>query len=182
MDNLVNILYVLANNHETEVQALSLNTDFLEANLINIILLLLGLIYILKNFLGSTLIIRQQKVLTAIQESEQRLNEANIRLEEAEKQLAQTQMIVTKILHDAQITAQKVREAILAQGKSDIDKLTVAGKNSIANAERQIKKQIQKQITTLAIQRVTSQLKDKIKPDIQTNIIDNNIMQLKYKL
>jgi F-type H+-transporting ATPase subunit b len=182
MDNLANILYVLADHHETEVQTLSLNTDFLEANVINIILLLLGLIYILKNFLGSTLIIRQQKVLTAIQESEQRLNEANIRLEEAEKQLAQTQMIVTKILHDAQITAQKVREAILAQGKSDIDKLTITGKNSIANAERQIKKQIQKQITTLAIQRVTSQLKDKIKPDIQTNIIDNNIMQLKYKL
>jgi F0F1-type ATP synthase membrane subunit b/b' len=182
MDNLVNILYVLANNYEAEVQTVSLNTDFLEANVINITLLLLGLIYILKNFLGSTLIVRQQKVLTAIQESEQRLNEANIRLEEAEKQLAQTQMIVTKILDDAQITAQKVSEAILAQGKSDIEKLTIAGKNSITNAEKQIKKQIQKQIITLAIQRVTLQLKDKIKPDIQASIIDNHIMQLKYKL
>ena len=129
MDNLANILYILADHHKAEVQTLGLNTDFLEANVINIILLLLGLIYILKNFLGSTLIIRQQKVLTAIQESEQRLNEANIRLEEAE-----------------------------------------------------IKKQIQKQITTLAIQRVTSQLKDQIKPDIQASIIDNHIMQLKYKL
>nr|QHO64181.1 ATP synthase CF0 subunit I [Lympha mucosa] len=182
MDNFISLLYFLTKSYETEIKTFGFNTNFLEANVINITLLLLGLIYILKNFLGSTLIGRQQKVLTAIQESEKRLQEASIRLEEAEKQLAQTQMIVTQITDDAKQTAKKVREAILGQGKLDIEKLTVAGKNSIANAEQQIKKQIQKQITALAIQRVTLQLKTKIKPEMQSRIIDTNIMQLKYKL
>jgi F0F1-type ATP synthase membrane subunit b/b' len=182
MDNFVRILYFLTENHDIETKAFGFNADFLEANVINITLLLLGLIYILRNFLGSTLITRQQKVLTAIQESEQRLKEASIRLEEAEKQLAQTQMIVVQITDDAKQTAKKVREAILEQGKLDIEKLTISGKNSIATAEQQIKKQIQKQITALAIQRVTLQLKTKIRPEIQSRIIDINIMQLKYKL
>nr|YP_009019658.1 ATP synthase CF0 B chain subunit I [Gracilaria salicornia]AHH24626.1 ATP synthase CF0 B chain subunit I [Gracilaria salicornia]UAD87601.1 ATP synthase CF0 subunit I [Gracilaria salicornia] len=157
---------------------ISFNTNFLEANVINIVLLLSGLIYVLKEFLGSILIARQEKVLLAIQESEERLQQANLRLHESEKQLAQTQIVITQIIKEAELTAQKVRQSILDQGKADIDKLIYASKASIGTAEVQIKQQIQLQITSLAIKRVTMQLQNQITPALQTKIIDNNIAQL----
>lgn len=180
----MNIFFQMFNMFAEHIEhkTFGFNPDFLEANVINITLLLSGLIYILKNFLGTMLVNRQEKVLLAIQESEERLKQANERLEEAQKQLAQTQIIIAQIKKEAEITAQKVRDSILDQGKLDIEKLTDAGKNSIANAENQIKKQIQQQITALAIHRVTLQLKNQINAQVQSNIIDNNIIKLGAKI
>lgn len=158
---------------------ISLNTNFLEANVLNISLLLLGLIYVLKQFLGSILSIRQEKVLLAINESEERLNQAKIRLSEAEKQLTQAQIIIKQILDEAEITAQKVRNSILNQGKSDIERLTLSSKASIKYAENQVKQQIQQHITSLAIDQVSVKLRNQITSTMQNEIIDRNIIQLK---
>jgi len=156
----------------------SFNSNFLEANVLNIILLLSGLIYVLKQFLGSMLSSRQEKVLFAINESEERLQQANIRLNETEKQLALTQIIIKQIIKEAQVTANRVRESILEQGESDIKRLTLSSKASIKSAENQVKKQIQQKITALAINKVSLQLQNEITPAINTKIIDQNIMQL----
>nr|YP_009393713.1 ATP synthase CF0 subunit I [Caloglossa beccarii]ARW62275.1 ATP synthase CF0 subunit I [Caloglossa beccarii] len=158
--------------------SISLNTNFLEANVLNILLLLSGLIYVLKQFLGSMLYVRQEKVLLAINESEERLNQAQIRLNEAEKQLSQAQLIIKQILAEAEITAQKVRNSILEQGKSDIERLTLSSNASIKYAENQVKQQIQKQITSLAIDKVNLKLQNQITLAMQAEIIDKNIMKL----
>nr|YP_009394540.1 ATP synthase CF0 subunit I [Vertebrata thuyoides]ARW63102.1 ATP synthase CF0 subunit I [Vertebrata thuyoides] len=157
---------------------ISFNTNFLEANVLNILLLLSGLIYVLKNFLGSILNDRQSKVLVAIRESEERLEQANIRLKEAEKQLAQTQIIINQIINEAESTAKKVRESILEQGKYDIKKLTQSSKASVKFAESQVRLQIQQQITSLAIQKVNSEFKNQINSIMHSKIIDQSIMQL----
>lgn len=162
----------------TDHQTLGFNTDFLEANVINIALLLSGLIYVLKQFLGSILADRQEKVLFSIQEAEERLQQANIRLSESEKQLAQTQIVMSEIGKEAEITAQKVRQSILNQGKLDIERLALASKVSIETAENQIRQQIQQQIIALAISRVTLQLQDQVTASMQDTIIDMNISQL----
>nr|YP_009510431.1 ATP synthase CF0 subunit I [Gracilaria caudata]YP_010196148.1 ATP synthase CF0 subunit I [Gracilaria caudata]AXI96104.1 ATP synthase CF0 subunit I [Gracilaria caudata]UAD83545.1 ATP synthase CF0 subunit I [Gracilaria caudata] len=178
MENSMQVFNIIANFETNIKEGISFNTDFLEANVINILLLLSGLIYVLKEFLGSILVTRQEKVLLAIQESEERLQQANLRLSESEKQLAQTQMVITQIIKEAELTAQKVRQSILDQGKADVNKLISASKASIATAEIQIKQQIQLQITSLAIKRVTMQLQNQITPALQSKIIDNNIAQL----
>nr|YP_010619655.1 ATP synthase CF0 subunit I [Tayloriella tenebrosa]WAX03668.1 ATP synthase CF0 subunit I [Tayloriella tenebrosa] len=160
----------------------SFNSNFLEANVLNILLLLSGLIYVLRKFLGSILIDRQSKVLFAINESEERLKQANIRLNEAEKQLAQTQLIINQIINEAEITAKKVRESILEQGKFDIEKLTKSSKASVKFAENQVKLQIQQQITVLAIQKVNIELKSQMNSIMQEKIIDQGIMNLEGKI
>nr|ARW68699.1 ATP synthase CF0 subunit I [Palisada sp.] len=160
----------------------SFNTDFLEANVLNISLLLLGLIYVLRKFLGSILLQRQNKVLFAIRESEERLEQANMRLDEAEKQLTQTQIIVNQIIEEAENTAKKVRQSILEQGKSDIDKLTLSSKASVKFAETQVRLQIQQQITALALKKVSLELQSQMTSTIQSQIIDKNIIQLEGKI
>lgn len=154
------------------------NPNFLEANVINIAILLSGVVYLGRNFLTSALESRQQKVAEAIQESEERLQQATVRLTEAEKQLTQAQIVIDQIKKEAETTARKVKETILAQGKLEIERLTNNGKSSIEKAEVQIRKQIQQHITNLAIERVSIQLKDYMKPNLQSKLIDKNISQL----
>ena len=154
------------------------NSNFLEANVLNIALLVSGVFYLGKNFLTSALELRQQKVTEAIQEAEERLQQANTRLLDSEKQLTEAQTVIAKIKKEAQTTARTVKETILAQGKLDIERLTNNGKSSIEKAELQIKKQIQQRITNLAIERVSTQLKDYMTPSLQSKVIDNNIAQL----
>nr|YP_009511043.1 ATP synthase CF0 subunit I [Hydropuntia rangiferina]AXI96716.1 ATP synthase CF0 subunit I [Hydropuntia rangiferina]UAD87399.1 ATP synthase CF0 subunit I [Hydropuntia rangiferina] len=178
MKNFIQVFNILANFDTNNNASISFNTNFLEANVINIVLLLSGLLYVLKEFLGSILVTRQDKVVLAIQESEERLQQANLRLVESEKQLAQTQAVISQIIQEAELTAQKVRQSILDQGKADIDKLISASNASILTAEIQIKEQIQLQIISLAIKKVRMKLENQITPALQTKIIDNNIDQL----
>nr|YP_009511663.1 ATP synthase CF0 subunit I [Melanthalia intermedia]AXI97540.1 ATP synthase CF0 subunit I [Melanthalia intermedia] len=176
MQNSINVFSVVAEKHD--LQNVGFNTNFLEANVINILLLLFGLIYVLKQFLGSILVLRQEKVLFAIQECEERLQQANLRLAESEKQLAQAQIVVGQIMKEAVLTAEKVRQSILSQGKADIDRLILVSKLSIATAETQVRQQIQRQITYLAIKRVALQLQNQITPSMQARIIDSSITHL----
>nr|YP_010903464.1 ATP synthase CF0 subunit I [Hypnea cryptica]WCH55917.1 ATP synthase CF0 subunit I [Hypnea cryptica] len=180
MSSIIRIFTIFAN--EGNHSAISLNSNFLEANVINILLLLGGLIYVLRQFLGSALLVRQNKVLSAIQEAEERLQQANLRLEESEKQLAQTQIVIKQIEEEASITAQKVRESILAQGKLDIERLTSASKATLSIAENQVRQEIQQQIITLAVSKVTAQLQSQVTPVIQSKIVDYTIMQLGEKI
>ena len=154
------------------------NSNFLEANVLNIALLLSGVVYLGRDFLTSALELRQQRVAEAIQEAEERLQQANTRLLDSEKQLTEAQSVIEKIKKEAQTTARTVKETILAQGKLDIERLTNNGKSSIEKAELQIKKQIQQRITDLAMERVSTQLKDYMTPSLQSKVIDNNIAQL----
>lgn len=180
MDTYVLICSMLSEHNEGK--SFGFNSDFLEANVLNIAILFFGLIYLLRQFLGALLANRRQKVLAAIQESEERLQKANMRLAESEKRFMQAAIVIKKIEQEAIVTAAKVRQSILDQGKLDIERLTEAGKASIAIAERQVREQIQQQITDLAIQQVSLDLKQQMTPSAHTKIVDENIVQLGDRL
>ena len=115
------------------------NSNFLEANVLNIALLLSGVVYLGTNFLTSALELRQQKVTEAIQEAEERLQQANARLLDSEKQLTEAQTVIAKIKKKLKHTARTVKETILAQGKLDIERLTNNGKSSIEKLNYKLK-------------------------------------------
>ena len=94
-----------------------MNLEFIfETNVINIIILLGGLIYILSRALSDNLTERQQTILGAIQESEERLNEASKRLYESQVQLAQAQIVIDSIQIEAETAAKQVKNALLTDG------------------------------------------------------------------
>jgi F-type H+-transporting ATPase subunit b len=156
----------------------SLNTDIFEANLINLIILGGGLFYLLSGALSESLAERQQKILGAIQESEERLQEATQRLTESETQLAQAQMVIESIGKDAEVTAQQVKTTILTDGKAEIERLTATAKAQIGTIESRVRKQISDYVATLALKRITTQLEGKLTSGLQQQIIDRNISKL----
>jgi len=159
----------------SENSGIGINTDILETGLINIIILVAGVIFLGRDFLSSALGSRREAVLASIQEAEDNLSVAKARLEEAEKQLNQAQILISQVTKEAEITAQKVQETILKQGKIDIEKIVASSKASILSAEIQIKQQVQTYVTGFVLKRVTSQLEKQVTPSVQSKIIDNEI-------
>ena len=176
----MDLLNQTLNSFSTQISdsGVSLNTDIFEANLINLVLLVGGLFYLLSGALSESLSERQQKILGAIQESEEKLQEATTRLTESETQLAQAQMVIDTIQKDAETTASNVKNAILTDGKSEIERLTSTAKAQINTIEARVRKQISDYVATLALQRITTQLEGKLNSSLQQQIIDRNISKL----
>ena len=156
----------------------SLNLDIFEANLVNLVLLDGGLFYLLSGALSESLSERQQKILGAIQESEEKLQEATTRLTEGETKLAQAQIVIESIQKEAATTAAQVKSTILTDGKAEIERLTANAKAQIGTVEARVRKQISDYVATLALQRITMQLEGKLNSSLQQQIIDRNISKL----
>jgi F-type H+-transporting ATPase subunit b len=103
MENFGQIFTLIAQN-----ETIHLNFDVLESGVINIVILVGVLVYLGRDFLGSSLEQRQQEIIQAVQDAEDKLNEANIRLNEAEKQLKQAQVIISEIRKETINTKKKV--------------------------------------------------------------------------
>ena len=176
----MDLLNQTLNSFSTQISdnGVSLNTDIFEANLVNLVLLDGGLFYLLSGALSESLSERQQKILGAIQESEEKLQEATTRLTESETQLAQAQMVIDTIGKDAEQTAAKVKSSILTDGKAEIERLTSSAKAQIGTIEARVRKQISDYVATLALQRITMQLEGKLNSSLQQQIIDRNISKL----
>jgi len=159
-------------------EGVSFNPDIFEANLVNLVILVGGLFYLLSGALSESLSERQQKILGAIQESEERLEEATKKLTDSETQLAQAQMVIESIGKDAQVTAQQVKSTILTDGKTEIERLTSAAKGQIGTIEARVRKQISDYVVALALKRITMQLEGKLNSSLQQQIIDRNISKL----
>mgnify|MGYP003311709580 FL=1 len=176
----MDVLNQTLNSFSTQISdgGVSLNFDIFEANLINLALLDGGLFYLLSGALSESLSERQQKILGAIQESEGKLEEAQTRLTESETKLAQAQIVIESIQKDAEQTAAKVKNSILTDGKTEIERLTATAKTQIATIEARVRKQISDYVATLALQRITMQLEGKLNSSLQQQIIDRNISKL----
>ena len=140
----MDLLNQTLNSFSTQISdgGVSFNGDIFEANLVNLVLLDGGIFYLLSGALSESLSERQQKILGAIQESEERLQEATTRLTESETQLAQAQMVIDTIQKDAEQTAMQVKSSILTDGKTEIERLTSTAKSQIGTIEAKVRKQI----------------------------------------
>jgi F-type H+-transporting ATPase subunit b len=172
MNNLYNVFIKISEG------SFGINTDVFDTNIINLVIFVGFVFVVLSKSLTETLKTRQEKVISSIQEAEDRLKQAQNRLTEAEKQLDQIGMIVESIKTEAETAGSKLKTSILTQGKEDIDRLTTNAKLTIANTEIQVKRQILQQVTALVIQRVSVQFKELLTFDMQTRIIDRNIAEL----
>ena len=175
----MDLLNQTLNSFSTQIaEGISFNPDIFQANLVNLIILVGGLFYLLSGALSESLSERQQKILGAIQESEERLEEATKKLADSETQLAQAQLVIESIGKDAEVTAQQVKSTILTDGKSEIERLTAAAKGQISTIESRVRKQISDYVVTLALKRITMQLEGKLNSGLQEQIIDRNISKL----
>jgi F-type H+-transporting ATPase subunit b len=156
----------------------SLNLDIFEANLINIVILAGGLFYLLSDALSKSLSERQKNILDAIQESEEKLQEATIRLTEAETNLAQAQIVIKSIEKDACQTLEQIKAALISEGNEEIDRIVSNTKNQIMTMDKRLSPKLVVFFATLTIQRFKGRIDGKLSPKVAQAIIDKNILNL----
>jgi len=155
-----------------------INTDILETNIINIVILIVVLVQFVGGALTTSLADRKQKILDNVNDAETRLAEAKKRLSDANVQLAQTKVAIDKIVAELQATkvniiktgADRIYQEMLGQMKSS--------ELAISLQEQKLLTQIKQQILTLAIKRVVTKLKQDLTISQHVLIINKCIKRL----
>lgn len=156
----------------------TLNTDIFESNIINIVLLLVILFVVIKNFLTESLTARKEKIVEAIENAETRLADSNKRYTEAKKQWAQMDIIIKEINQQMETTKQNVLKLKWEQGKEDLSKKFTTAIVVLRNRENKIFNDVIKEVSKKALTQVISRLKKELGKGEQSAIINLKIKQL----
>jgi F-type H+-transporting ATPase subunit b len=149
-----------------------INTNIYETNIINQIILLIGLYIVYKKLIQSSIDNRQAKIINSIENSEKCLIDAKIRLEEAKKQFSQIILIVEKI----KIKTNFEKLELLKKEYTDTTKKFNTNLNhvnkTVIKTKYALSLKIKKRIATLALKKFNLK-NNKYKLPI-TNEIDNH--------
>lgn len=161
-----------------EHSGFGLNSDILETNLINLLIIIGVLVYFGRGFLGKTLSDRQAKIEAAIQEAEQRKREAAAALADQQQKLAQAQAEASRIRSEAEEQAKAAKAAILAQSEQDIERMKAAAAQDLASQQERIINELRQRVAAMAMQQVESRLKSGLGSDAQQRLIDQSLAML----
>jgi F-type H+-transporting ATPase subunit b len=178
MENFDQIFTLLA-----ESEGISINLDILETGLINIIALVGILIYVGRDFLGSSLEARKSDIVTGVQDAEERLNEANKRLTEAQKQLTQANVVIAEIRTETLATKKLLLDADASQSQAELKTRFSRALATSRTKERQIFLEVKQQIITLVLSRTATRAQEAFAPkDRATALINETITKLEGDL
>lgn len=168
------MLWLLA----TEAGGFGLNGDILEANLINLAIVIAVLVYFGKKFLGSTLTSRRDRIEEAIKDAEERQRKAAAALAEQQQNLAQAQLAAEKILAEAQTNAEKAKAEILAQGQADVERLRAAAAQDVSAQQERVLRELRQRVIELALDKARQQLPERLTEELQHQLVDRSIAML----
>jgi F-type H+-transporting ATPase subunit b len=154
------------------------NFDILEANLVNLAIVISILVYFGRGFLGKILGERQAAIATAIQEAEQRKKEAAAALADQQQKLAQAQAEATRIRSQAEEAAAKAKADILAQAERDIERLRESAAQEVSTEQERIMLELRQRVAALALQKVEAELPSRLNDDVQRHLVDRSIAMM----
>ena len=178
MENFDQIFTLIA-----ESEGITINLDILETGVLNIIALVAILVYVGRDFLGSTLEQRKSEIVSGVQDAEDRLNEANRRLSEAQKQLAQANVVITEIKNETIATKKVLLAADATQSKKDLTTRFSRALATFRTKEQQIFLEVKQQIIMLVLKRTATKAQQTFAPkERATALINETINKLEGDL
>ncbi|MCT7949438.1 F0F1 ATP synthase subunit B [Ancylothrix sp. C2] len=174
------LLATAAEAVETELEhgGFGLNFDLFETNLINLAIIIGVLFYFGRGFLGNVLSERRNRIETAIKEAEQKLQEAATSLSEGQQKLTQAQAEAERIRAAAQERAKAAKEAIMAQAIKDVERLRADSDKDLETEKERVVNELRARVAAMALQKVESQLKERLDDNAQGQLIDRSIAML----
>lgn len=154
MENFDQIFTLIADK-----DGITLNQDILETGLINIVVLIGILIPVAGSFLRSFLGKRKSDIVASIQNAEERLNEANKRLTETQKQLVQANILIDEIRNKTITTKKNLLQSEVSQSKKELRNSFNRALTSFQTKERQVFLEIKQQLILLVLKRTVIRAK-----------------------
>lgn len=154
------------------------NFNILEANLVNLAIVIGVVVYFGGSFLGKALAERKSEIGTAIQEAEQRKKNAAAALADQQQKLAQAQAKAVRIRAAAEESAKTARDAVLTQAEQDIERLKAAAAQDLTSQQEKVINELRQRVVALALQNVEARLQSGLSSDAQHQLIDRSIALL----
>lgn len=139
-------------------EGFGLNTNLLDTNIINLVVVLGILITFGGDALRSLLANRKQAILSTMKEAEEKANEAQRQLEEAKQALANAKNKAEEIRKQSVVSAEKEKNQILLQTEEDVKRLEQTKQEIIQLQQQTALQKLSKQITSLALTQVKERL------------------------
>lgn len=173
-------LFLLA-SEAGEASGFGINFDIFGTNLINILILLGGVIYAGRGFVGKILSQRLEVIETAIVDAEKRKREAAEQLADQQEKLAQARSECDRIKATAQADAKAASDAILATVAADIERLREASAREIATEQERAIVQLRQQVAEKALAGVRAYFDRGLSDSVQQQLVNRSIELLGAK-
>jgi F-type H+-transporting ATPase subunit b len=155
-----------------------LNFNPFETNIINLAIVIAGLVYFLRGFLGGILQRRRAAILADLKDAEERLATASTAVADAQKELADSQSRAERIRADGVSRAQAIR---LESEKRTVEEMARIKQDSVSDLQSEaarVSDQLRREAARLAIEKALSSLPGRLDGKIQSRLIDQSIQSL----
>jgi F-type H+-transporting ATPase subunit b len=155
-----------------------LNFNLFETNIINLAIVIAGLVWFLRGFLGGILDRRRQAILSDLKDADERLAAATTALETVKKDLAEAQQRAEAIRADGQARAEAIRSD---SEKRTVEEMARLREDSAADLDAEaalVTAQLRREAARLAIEKALASLPGKLDSGTQARLIDQSIQSL----
>lgn len=155
-----------------------LNLDLFETNIINLAIVIAGLVWFLRGFLGGILERRRSAILVDLRDAEERLSGASAALAEAQKGVADAQKKADQIRADGHARADAIRLDSEQRTIEEIARMKQAATSDLANEASRVSAQLRRDTALKAIETALASLPGKLDATAQSRLIDQSIQSL----
>jgi F-type H+-transporting ATPase subunit b len=155
-----------------------LNLNPFDTNIINLAIVIAGLVYFLRGFLGGILERRRAAILADLNDVEQRLASASTALAAAQKELADAQSRAERIRADGESRAKAIR---LESEKRTVEEMARIKQDSASDLQSEasrVSDQLRREAARLAIEKALASLPGRLDAKTQARLIDQSIQSL----
>jgi len=155
-----------------------LNTNVFDTNIINLAIVIAGLVYFLRGFLGGILERRRAVILADLKDAEERLATATTAVAAAQKELTEAQAKAERIGTDGQSRAQAIR---LESERRTVEEMARIKQDSASDLESEavrVSDQLRREAARLAIEQAMATLPGRLDATAQARLIDQSIQSL----
>lgn len=155
-----------------------LNFNLFETNIINLAIVIAGLVWFLRGFLGGILERRRTAILSDLRDAEERLSKATSALADAQKGVAEAQKKADQIRADGQARAAAIRLDSEQRTIEEIARMKQAASSDLANEASRVSAQLRRETALKAIEKALAMLPGKLDASAQAKLIDQSIQSL----
>ena len=159
-------------------EGFGLNLNLFETNILNLAVVIAGLVWFLKGFLGGILERRREAILADLQDAEGRFNTATDSLAKAQKALSEAQSKAERIRSDGKARAEAIR---IENEKRTVEEMARLSQDSAANLDSEaarVSNLLRRDTAELAIEKALARLSTTLDESAQQRLIDQSIQSL----
>jgi F-type H+-transporting ATPase subunit b len=155
-----------------------LNLNLFETNIINLAIVIAGLVWFLRGFLGGILERRREAIVSDLRDAEERLKAASAALSEAQKGVADAQKKAEQIRADGKARADAIRLESEQRTIEELARMKQAASSDLANEASRVTDQLRRDTALKAIEKALAALPGRLDDQAQARLIDQSIQNL----